>query len=148
MYIKTIIGGDFGYGHSSLLPEFFPLHSYIDAMWTYYQNQRPAHTRKWLKDKNYRIIGFHTPRFWYVDNTNLERCGLKIKYENILPRKVPFIIKPSKQAADIDGIGENFDSDNTEDFHNDLSEENVEDEFTPNEEITDENLIFFNDKIN
>ena len=74
--------------YSSALPEFYLFHSMIDAIWDYYQRHYPQHSKKWLHDRKHRIIGFHLPRYWYVDNTNLERCGLKIKYENIFPKKV------------------------------------------------------------
>ncbi|XP_066933122.1 uncharacterized protein [Clytia hemisphaerica] len=82
------LGGDFGYGFSSLLPEFFLLHSMIDGLWAFYQKRFPKHSKKWLHDKKRRIVGYHTPRFWYVDIHNIERCGLKIKYTNLFPKKV------------------------------------------------------------
>ena len=98
LYIYTssynlLIGGDFSYEYASALPEFFSLHSMVDAIWDYYQHHYPQHSEKWLNDRKHRIIGYHSPRYWYVDNTNLERCGLKIKYENIFPKKVP--LKPN-----------------------------------------------------
>ena len=65
----------------------------IDAIWDYYQHHYPQHSKKWHHDRKRRIIWYHTPRYWYVDNTNLERCGLKIKYENIFPKKVS--LKPN-----------------------------------------------------
>ena len=60
----------------------------IDAIWDFYQHHYPQHSKLWLHNKKRRIIGYHTPRYWYIDNTNLERCGLKIKYENIFPKNV------------------------------------------------------------
>ena len=60
----------------------------IDAMWDYFQHHYPKNSKKWLADRKWRIVGYNLPRFWYVDNTNLERCGLKIKYENIFPKEV------------------------------------------------------------
>ena len=89
-------GGDFSTDSSSMLPEFFLLHSMIDAMWDYYQHHYPNHSKKWLADRKRRIVWYNLPRFWYVDNTNLGRCGLKIKYENIFPKKVSMVTETSK----------------------------------------------------
>ena len=68
----------------------------IDAIWDYYQHNYPKHSKKWLADRKRRLVGYNLPRFWYVDNTNLERCGLKIKYENIFPKKVSIVPRHPK----------------------------------------------------
>ena len=60
----------------------------IDGLWAFYQKRFPKHSKKWLRNKKKRIIGYHTPRYWYVDIHNIERCGLKIKYTNLFPKKV------------------------------------------------------------
>ena len=68
----------------------------VDALWTFYQKRFPEHSKVWWNDKKHLVIGFNTPRFWYVDFDNIELCGMKVKYENIFP------VKPSQLLEEDD----------------------------------------------
>lgn len=115
----------------------------IDAMWTFYQHNFPEHSKIWSKNHKYRIIGYNTPRYWYIDNTNLERCGLKIKYDNIFPKEVSLKpLHPHNGGVDKAG-GEHYRvlSNNYHHTHNsnrgDIDLENIEEE--DDEEENDRN---------
>ena len=98
----------------------------------------------WLKKSRYRIVGFHTPRYWYVDNTNLEMCGLKIKYANIFPVKITLSNESTIKAETNNIRGDLTDGDILfEGFHgNEDDDDEEEDEYSED----GRNLIVFNRK--
>ena len=72
---------------SNYSPEFWPYHSMIDALWTYWQNKGPDYKKPLMDDKKTILIGFNEQRSLYQDNDNLGGCGVKIKYTEIFPYK-------------------------------------------------------------
>lgn len=81
-FMLYCLGGYFCAGPASFDPIFFPLHSYIDAMYTWWQLLSPD--RQMIRMSNdYVLIWYNVYRRLYVDNSNLGGRGMKIKYTPI-----------------------------------------------------------------
>jgi len=81
--IPFLIGGIFCTGISSYSPEFFPFHSMLDALWDKWQGRGKQFAEIMLQDDTTLLLSFNERRNKFVDNNNLDECGVKIKYTEI-----------------------------------------------------------------
>ena len=71
--------------YSADSPEFWLHHSMLDNLWNTRQNRRLQNIFEGYEDKEIRLLGSSVYRHHYIDNSNLGKCGEKIKYQNVFP---------------------------------------------------------------
>lgn len=69
-------------GPASFDPIFFPVHTYIDAVYTWWQLLDPKRLDTHMHG-DYRVVWYNVHRKLYADNSNLGGRGMKIKYTAI-----------------------------------------------------------------
>ena len=74
-------------GYASRTPEFWSHHAMLDALWDKWQKKGSNYIN--LRIKQAEILNSFIPveySKFYIDNKNLAGCGIKVAYQDVLPK--------------------------------------------------------------